>query len=136
VKGRLDNTAIDWSSMGVGSAASRMIDFGVDGFRYNNFTFMKKKMDIFTYGGITNTALSPYPFMGFTVPWDKVRGGDGKELDTIRMRYMQNDRGSRYQRFWVRDEKITNNDQIEFNHKGEVGLELVFARQINKIYKA
>lgn len=135
VKGRLDNTAIDWSSMGVGSAASRMIDFGVDGFRYNNFTFMKKKMDIFTYAGL-NSAASPYPTMGFTIPWDRVRGADGKERDTIRMRYMQNDRGSRYNRFWVRDEKITNSDQIEFNHKGEVGLELQFARQINKIYKS
>lgn len=136
VKGRLDNTAIDWSSMGVGSAASRMIDFGVDGFRYNNFTFMKKKANIFTYGGLTNTALSPWPFTGYTIPWGKVMGADNKERDTIRMRYMQNDRGSRFQRFWVRDEKITNSDQIEFNHKGEVGLELVGARQINKIYRA
>lgn len=138
VKGKLDNTAIDWSKMGVGNAAGRMIDFGVDGFRYANFTFMKKKFSPFNYIGATGgTTLSPYPTMGFTVPWERVVDPKtGDEVDSICYRYKQNDRGSRFMRFWERGEKITNTDQLEFNWKAEAGLQCALARHINKIKKA
>jgi hypothetical protein len=137
VKGRLDNTAINWAAMGIGSAASRTVDFGIDGFRYGNFEFMKKKLAPFNYIGNTGgTSLSPYPTMGFTVPWDRITDAKGEEVDTICYRYKANDRGSRFMRFWERDEKITNTDQLEFNWKAEAGLQVALARHINKIYKA
>lgn len=137
IKGRLDNTAVDWSSMGVGSVAGKEVDFGVDGFRYGNYTFMKKKFGALNTlgltGGITN---SNYPYMGFCVSWDRVKGANGEDQDTICLRYKANDRGSRFMKFWTRDEKVTNRDQVEFNHKSEVGLQCALSRHINKIYKA
>jgi len=135
VKGRLDNTAIDWSQMGVGNAAGRMIDFGIDGFRYNNRIFMKQKLSALNYGGITGTATSPYPDMAFVLPWDRAVDANG-DKDSLCLRYLQNDRGSRFMRFWERNEKITNADQLEFNWKAEMGLEFVGARHGNKIVKA
>ncbi len=137
IKGRLDNTAVDWAQMGIGSVAGRQVDFGIDGFRYGNYTFMKKKFGALNTlgltGGITN---SNYPYMGFCVSWDRVRAENGEEQDTICLRYKANDRGSRFMKFWTRDEKVTNRDQFEFNHKSEVGLQCALSRHINKIYKA
>jgi hypothetical protein len=135
VKGRLDNTAVNWAEMGVGSAASRMIDFGIDGFRYNGRVFMKQKLSALNYGGITGTATSPYPDMAFVLPWDRAVDANG-DKDSISLRYLQNDKGSRFMRFWTRDEKITNTDQFEFNWKSEMGIQFVGARHANKAYKA
>ncbi len=142
VKGRLDNTAVDWSKMDIGGVAGKQVDFGVDGFRYGTYTFMKKKFGALNTlglsGGITN---SNYPYMGFVVSWDRVKGaaanGQGStEQDTISLRYKASDRENRFTQFWTRDKKITNRDQFEFNHKSEVGLECALSRHINKIYKA
>lgn len=134
VKGRLDNTAIDWTKMGIGSVADRLVDFGVDGFRYGGYTFMKKKFGLFNAlgltGGITN---STYPSLGFSIPWDRVRGADGQDNDTIALRYKASDREDRFMQFWTRDKKITNVDQFEFNYKSEAGLMMALARHINKI---
>lgn len=137
VKGRLDNTAIDWSKMGIGSVSDRMIDFGVDGFRYGNFIFMKKKFGPLNTLGLTGgISASPYPKMGFCVSWDRVTAANGEEEDTICLRYKQNDRGSRFMRYWDRDYKITNDDAYEFNWKGEMGLQNALARHTNKVYSA
>lgn len=138
VKGQFDNASgtggsLDFTGWGMGSAGQRAVDFGIDKFRYNNFEFMKKKFSPFNYQGMTSTSLSKYPGMGFVIGWDKLKASDGSDLFPICLRYMQNDRGSRFNRFWVRDEKITNTDQFEFNHKGEFGIEFGGARQINKI---
>jgi len=136
VKGRLDNTAIDWSQMGVGSAAGRMIDFGVDGFRYGNYTWMKKKIQVFNALGLSGgIAASPYPKMGFSVSWDRVKTANGEDADTICLRYKQSDRENRFMQFWTRDKKVTNRDQFEFNHKSEAGLQCALSRHIVKIFE-
>lgn len=137
MKGRLDNTAINWAEMGIGSVAGSTLDFGVDGFKYGNFTWIKKKFGALNAlgltGGITN---SNYPYMGFSVSWDRVRTADGQDADTIALRYKASDRENRFMQFWDRDKKQTNRDQFEFNHKSEVGLMCALSRHINKIYKA
>ena len=134
VKGRLDNTAVDWAKMGIGSVADRMIDFGVDGFRYDGFSFMKQEMPIFNYIGLTGGfSASPYPNMGFVLSWDKFRDAKGTDMDTVCLRYKQNDRGSRLNKFWERDYKIASDDQADFNWKSEVGIQIALARHINKI---
>ncbi len=136
-KGYLDNTAINWAEMGMGSVANRMLDFGIDGFRYNGFSFMKQKLQIFNYIGLTGGfSASPYPDMGFVVSWDKFRDAKGEDMDTVCLRYKQNDRGSRLNKFWTRDYKITSDDQADFNWKSEVGIQIALARHINKVTKA
>lgn len=138
VKGRLDNTAVDWTKMGVGSAAGRIADFGIDGFVYDNFQFMKKKYSLFNALGLTGGfgALETYPTTAYFIPWDRVRGADNTEMDTICLRYKQSDRENRFMSFWVRDKKITNRDGFEFNYKSEVGIQLALSRHINRLYKA
>lgn len=136
-KGRLDNTAIDWSKMGLGSVAERRVDFGVDGIIYGGFTFMKKEFGALNTlgltGGITN---SNYPYMGFCVSWDRIRAEDGEDQDTICLRYKRSPKENRFTQFWTRTKQETNRDQFEFNHKSEVGLQCALSRHINKIYKA
>ena len=137
VKGRLDNTAVDWTKMGIGSVAGRVADFGVDGFRYGTYTFMKKKFNVFNQLGVTGgIANSAYPKMGFSVSFDTVRGASGQDQDTIGLKYKASDREDRFMQFWTRDKKTTNRDQFEFNYKSEAGLELALARHINKIYES
>ena len=137
VKGRLDNTAVDWAQMGIGSVADRKVDFGIDGFRYNGFSFMKQKLNVFNYLGLTGGfSASPYPYMGFSLPFDKFRDAKGEDMDTVCLRYKENDRGSRFMKFWSRDYKITSDDQADFNWKAEVGIQIALARHLNKIYKA
>lgn len=136
VKGRLDNTAVDWTKMGIGSVAGRVADFGIDGFVYDNFYFMKKKFNLFNTLGITGGfSASPYPNMAFFIPWDRVRAENGEEMDTICLRYKQSDRQNRFMQFWTRDQKITNNDKFEFNYKSEVGIQFALSRHINRLYK-
>ncbi len=131
------NTAINWAAMGMGSAADRLLDFGIQGFTKYNYTFMKQSMDVFNYIGLSGGfSTSPYPYMGFSVSWDRFRDAKGDDTDTVCLRYKANDRGSRLNKFWERDHKITSNDQADFNWKGEVGIQIGLARHINKIYKA
>lgn len=136
VKGRLDNTAIDWTKMGLGSAAGRIADFGIDGFVYDGFYFMKKKFNLFNALGLTGGfSASPYPNTVYTLPWDRIRGENGEEMDTVCLRYKASDRENRFMQFWTRDKKITNEDKFEFNYKSEVGLQIALARHINRLYK-
>lgn len=136
-KGQTDNTAINWAAMGIGNAASRVLDFGIDGFRYDNRIFMKKKFDVFNYLGMTATSASPYPNMAFTLPWDRVVNPSTQdEEDSICLRYKANDRGSLLNEFWERDQKLTNQYQYEFNWRSNFGFQFALARHINKIYKA
>lgn len=137
VKGRLDNTAVDWTKMGLGSAAGRVADFGIDGFVYDNFYFMKKKFNLFNALGITGGfTASPYPNMVFSLTWDRFRdAGTGKDSDTVCLRFKQSDRENRFMQFWTRDKKVTNDDKFEFNYKAEAGLQIALARHINRLYK-
>lgn len=140
VKGQFDNAtnasgSLNFTNWGIGNAASRIVDFGIDGFRFNNREFMKKKYDAFNYIGMTAATDSPYPGMGFTIPWDTIRDPKSQDdVDSICLRYKENDRGSRFMKYWERDQKITNKDQIEFCWKAEAGIQIARARWINKVY--
>lgn len=138
-KGVLDNTAIDYSKWGNGNANLRQIDLGFDAFRYGNFTFHKFKFDALNYKPVTGITNSPYPNTGYTIPMDKVKNtsGSGPEyLDTISLVYKGNDKGDRFMQSWERNVKITNNDQLEFNHLSEAGLRFIGANSAIKVTKS
>lgn len=139
IKAYNDNTGIDFSQMGIGSAAGRTVDFGIDGFRYGNFTFMKKSLDGLNEQGISNAGAASttvkWPKVAYVLPWGSTVDAAGKPVERVAVRYMQNvQEGSRYMRAWHRGPEITNVDAQEFNHRAEAGFQVFMARQINKLY--
>jgi len=141
VKGKLDNNGMNYAAFGGGNAAQRAVDFGFDSFRWSQRTYHKKAVDYLNYLPVTGFTGSPYPDMGFIIPLDRVRNpkpspnGMDSELDTIALRYKQNDRMNRFVKHWTRDVTITNLDRIEFNHLSEVGLQMAAVNQCIKLYK-
>lgn len=136
VKGKMDNSGINYSAFGKGNASQRAVDFGFGSFRFSKRTYHKKAVDYMNYLPVTGYAGSPYPDMGFIIPLDRVRDAkSNKEMDTIAMRYKQNDRVNRFIKHWTRDVTITNLDRIEFNHLSEVGLQMAAVNQCIKVAK-
>lgn len=135
-KGIFDQGAIDHGQWGNGNNNMRYVDFGFDYIRKGNFVFHKMKADSLNYKPITGVTGSPYPDMGFTIPLMKVKNPSKNgpaEYDSIGIRYKAWDKENRFQKSWVRDENLTNLDQIEFNNKSEVGLMVPCSNMINKI---
>lgn len=139
VKGKLDaggSSAVDWSKFGDGDGAKRAIDWGIDGFRFSNRNYYKKEMEFLNYKPITGnpTLSASWPGYSYTIPLGTIKnprpmGAYDEYFDTISIRYKANDRGARFIEHWVRDHKITNDDQIEFNYRSEAGLMFVGASQ-------
>lgn len=135
VKGKLDNSGIDYASFGKGMSKDRMVDFGFDGFRYNR-QYIMKECEALNYGPVTGTTGSPYPDMSFVIPLDRIKSPSGEVNDTICLRYKENDRQNRFVKHWTRDQTVTNIDQFEFNHQSENGLMMVGLNQFVKLYKS
>lgn len=136
VKGKMDNSGMRYEAFGKGNAAKRAVDFGFDSFRFSKRTYHKKAVDYLNYLPVTGFAGSPYPDMGFVIPLDRIKnpkGGD--DIDTISLRYKENDRMNRFVKHWTRDVTITNNDRIEFNHLSEMGLQMAAVNQCVKVAK-
>ncbi len=127
---------VNWAQMGIGSTANRILDFGIDGFRHGNYTFMKKNMDALNEQGISNQAANvPWPKTAYVLPWGSTTDAAGKQVEYACIRYMQSvQEGSRYMKFWTRDIETTNVDAIEFNHRAEAGFQVFMSRQVNKLY--
>lgn len=139
IKAYNDNTGIDFSQMGIGSAAGRTVDFGIDGFHHGNYTFMKKSLDGLNEQGISNAGTGSttvkWPKVAYILPWGSTTDAAGKPVERVAVRYMQNvQEGSRYMQAWTRSKKETNTDAHEFNHMAEAGFQVFMARQINKLY--
>lgn len=131
-----DNTGINWAQMGIGNAANRMVDFGIDGFRHGNFTFMKKSLAALNEQGVTNggtgATLMNYPATAYTVPWGSTTDGNGKSQDYVCIRFMQNTHeGSRYMQYYVRGKEQHGIDRIDYNWQAEAGLQIYGSRMIN-----
>jgi len=128
-----DNTGIDWSKMGIGNAANRMIDLGIDGFRHGGYTFMKKSLDALNEQGVTSGAsASKFPSTAYVLPWGSTTDANGKAQEYVSVRYMANTQeGSRYMQFYHRGKEQTGYDRHEFNHQAEAGFQVHMARQIN-----
>lgn len=136
VKGKLDNNGMNYAAFGKGDAKKRAIDFGFDSFRHSKRTYHKKAVDYMNYLPVTGFTGSPYPDMGFVIPLDRIRNPKGGgEMDTIALRYKQNDRVNRFVKHWTRDVTITNNDRLEFNHLSEMGLQMAACNQTIKVAK-
>jgi len=136
VKGKLDNNGMNYSAFGSGNAQQRAVDFGFDSFRFSRRTYHKKSVDYLNYLPVTGFSGSPYPDMGFVIPLDRIKKPKGEgEMDTIALKYKQNDRMNRFIKHWTRDVTITNKDAIEFNHLSEVGLQMACVNQAIKIAK-
>lgn len=136
VKGKMDNSAINYSAFGKGNAQQRAVDFGFDSFRHSRRNYHKQAVDYLNYLPVTGYTGSPYPDMGFICPLDRVRNPKtNEEMDTIAMRFKQNDRMNRFVKHWTRDVTITNLDRIEFNHLSEVGLQMAAVNQCIKVAK-
>lgn len=136
-KGRLDNTAIDYSSkMWSGKAGLKAVDFGFDHITYGGFTFHKQNASYLNYLGNTGFSGSPYEGQGYVIPLDK-KESRGKEIDTISLMTKANDRDNRFMRHDVKDNfKIDGEDSYVFDHMSEVGLRLVGANTMFKIATA
>jgi hypothetical protein len=139
IKAYNDNTGIDFSQMGIGSVSGRTVDFGIDGFRHGNFTFMKKSLDGLNEQGISNAGTGSttvkWPKVAYILPWGSTVDAAGKPVERVAVRYMQNvQEGSRYMQAWTRSKKETNTDAHEFNHMAEAGFQVFMSRQINKLY--
>lgn len=136
VKGKLDNNGMSYAQFGKGNAQKRAVDFGFDSFRFSRRTYHKKSVDYLNYLPVTGFTGSPYPDMGFVIPLDRIKNPKGGgEMDTISLRYKENDRVNRFVKHWTRDVTITNNDKIEFNHLSEMGLQMAAVNQCIKIAK-
>lgn len=142
VGSELKNTDINHAKLGVGSERARKVDFGFDAVRYGNRTFNKMKFDAMNYGAVTGRAGAPWPTNGYVIPMARIRNADPNAgendamVDTICLRYKSNDRENRFEKHWTRDQKITNLDQIEFNHHSELGLMMAGLNQAIKIEKS
>jgi len=139
IKGKLDYNGMNYSAFGTGDAKQRAVDFGFDSFRFSKRTYHKNVQDFMNYLPITGFSGSPYPDMSFLLPIDRVAnpaptGDADREMDTICVRYKENDKQNRYVKHWTRDVTITNKDQIEFNHLSEVGLQLAMLNQTIRVY--
>lgn len=139
IKAYNDNTGIDFSQMGIGSVAGRTVDFGIDGFRHGNFTFMKKSLDGLNEQGISNAGAGSttvkWPKVAYVLGWGSAVDANGKPVERVACRYMENlQEGSRYMQAWTRSKKETNVDAHEFNHMAEAGFQVFMSRQINKLY--
>lgn len=136
VKGKLDNNGMSYAQFGKGDAKKRAVDFGFDSFRFSRRTYHKKSVDYLNYLPVTGFSGSPYPDMGFVIPLDRVKNPKGSgEMDTISLRFKENDRMNRFVKHWTRDVTITNNDKIEFNHLSEMGLQMAAVNQCIKVAK-
>ena len=136
VKGKLDNNGMNYSAFGKGNAKQRAIDFGFDSFRFSRRTYHKKSVDYLNYLPVTGFTGSPYPDMGFVIPLDRIKNPrGGGEMDTISLRYKENDRQNRFVKHWTRDVTVTNLDRLEFNHLSEMGLQMAAVNQCVKIAK-
>jgi len=139
IKAYNDNTGIDFSQMGIGSVSGRVVDFGIDGFRHGNYTFMKKSLDGLNEQGISNAGSGSttvkWPKVAYVLPWGSAVDAGGKQVERVAVRFMQNvQEGSRYMQAWTRGKEQTNTDAHEFNHQAEAGFQVFMARQINKLY--
>jgi len=133
---------MDYSAFGTGNAKQRAVDFGFDSMRFNSRTYHFKECEALDYKPVTGSGLtaSPYPDRGFVIPMDRIKNpnpsnGLGGTLDSISIRFKKNDRYDRYIQHWVRDHKITNLDQVEFNHLSELGLQFVGANGSQRLMK-
>lgn len=136
VKGKMDNSGINYSAFGKGNAQQRAVDFGFGSFRHSRRTYHKQAVDYLNYAPVTGFAGSPYPDMGFICPLDRVRNPKtNEEMDTIAMRFKANDKHNRFIKHWTRDIEITNNDKLEFNHLSETGLQMAAVNQCIKVAK-
>lgn len=139
IKAYNDNTGINFAEMGIGSVSGRTVDFGIDGFRHGNYTFMKKSLDGLNEQGISNAGAGSttvkWPKVAYVLPWGSTTDAAGKPVERVCVRYMQNvQEGSRYMQAWRRGKEQTNVDAHEFNHMAEAGFQVFMARQINKLY--
>lgn len=139
IKAYNDNTGINFAEMGIGSVSGRTVDFGIDGFRHGNFTFMKKSLDGLNEQGISNGGTGAtnvkWPKVAYVLPWGSTVDAAGKQVERVSVRYMENlQEGSRYMQAWTRGKEQTNTDAHEFNHQAEAGFQVFMARQINKLY--
>jgi hypothetical protein len=139
IKAYNDNTGINFAEMGIGSVAGRLVDFGIDGFRHGNYTFMKKSLDGLNEQGISNGGTGAtyvkWPKVAFVLPWGSTVDAAGKQVERVAVRYMENlQEGSRYMQAWTRGKEQTNVDALEFNHQAEAGFQVFMSRQINKLY--
>lgn len=130
---------VNWAEMGIGSLSGRTLDFGIDGFRHGNYTFMKKSLDALNEQGIANGGTGAtnvkWPKVAYVLPWGTTTDAAGKAVERVCVRYMQSvQEGSRYMQAWTRDKQITNSDVVEFNHQAEAGFQVFMSRQINKLY--
>jgi hypothetical protein len=130
---------INYAEMGIGSVKDRTLDFGIDGFRHGNYTFMKKSLDGLNEQGIANGGTGAtnvkWPKTAYVLPWGDTVDANGKAIQRVSIRYMESTQeGSRYMKAWTRDKTITNSDVVEFNHQAEAGFQVFMARQINKLY--
>lgn len=140
IKSMNDNTGIEYAAFGKGNAKQKAVDFGFNSFSYNR-TYHIKEFEALNYEPVTGHAERPYPDMGFVIPLDRVKnpkptGDDDQYNDTICLRYKENDRENRFMKHWVRDQTITNLDQLEFNYQAEMGLQMVGLNQFVKINKS
>jgi len=131
-----DNTGINWAQMGIGNAANRMLDFGIDGFRHGNFSFMKKSLAALNEQGVTNggtgATLIKWPATAYIVPWGSTTDANGKSAEYVSIRFMQNTQeGSRYMQYYIRGKKEHGYDRLDFHWQAEAGLQIFGARQIN-----
>lgn len=140
VKDLVANNGMNYAAFGNGNSLARHVDFGFDAFRFSNRTYFMKECEALNYEPVTGFSGSPYPDMGFAIPLDRVKNSstDSDEpeyLDTISLRFKQNDRINRFVKHWTRDVTTTNIDQLEFNHLSEAGLQMVGLNAYVKIHK-
>jgi hypothetical protein len=124
-------TGVDYSTVG---GKGRAYDFGLDSYRLGGRTFHIKKWDAINYAPITGYDSSVYPKMGFFMPMVTFKDAkSGEMLDSICLRYKENDLENRFMTEWTRDRKQTNKDAFEWNHQCEVGLQVALANQHIKL---
>lgn len=139
-KGTFDNGALDHGQWGIGSNANRMVDFGFDGWRYNNREFRKMRCKAFTYKGV-NTANNIWRNTGFFIPAETVTTPMGESLEeanevtTSRMlvRYTESPEQNRMFSRYMRGPKELGKDRRELIFQSECGFQFIGGRLLAKM---
>jgi hypothetical protein len=115
---------------------NRMVDFGFDGFKLNDFVFFKQSFNAFNHPQITYAAGQPYPYYIWTTPHkmakDPVTGESGYSIQLI-YKTVDGPKGvsfdRKFQGFRGGDGVDTENDVINYRYLTEFGVAVLLANQ-------
>jgi len=140
-KGIFDNGALNHGNWGVGSDADRMVDFGFDGWRYNNREFRKMRCKAFTYKGINSdnniwrTTSFFLPAETVTVPVgesDSLESASEMTVPRMMVRYTQSPEQNRMFSRYMRGPEQLGKDRRELIYQAECGFQFIGSRLLAK----